>query len=80
MKALERELTKLGARVEVSETDLIIDPPAQIQPARIATYDDHRIAMSFAVAGLAVDGIVIEDPDCVKKTFPDFFERLSLLG
>ncbi len=80
MKALESELTKLGARVEVTETDLIIDPPAQIQPARIATYDDHRIAMSFAVAGLAVDGIVIENPDCVKKTFPDFFTRLGLLG
>ena len=48
--------------------------------ARIATYDDHRIAMSFAVAGLHAPGVVIEDPDCVSKTFPDFFERLEALG
>jgi 3-phosphoshikimate 1-carboxyvinyltransferase len=80
MAALERELEKLGAHVETTKTDLIIDPPERIQPARITTYGDHRMAMSFAIAGLAVDGIVIEDPDCVAKTFPDFFERLSLLS
>ncbi len=80
MAALERELEKLGAHVETTKTDLIIDPPERIKPARITTYGDHRMAMSFAIAGLAVDGIVIEDPDCVAKTFPDFFERLSLLS
>lgn len=80
MAALECELRKLGADVETTETDLIIDPPEVVQPARIATYGDHRMAMSFAVAGLAVDGIVIEDPDCVAKTFPDFFDRLKLLS
>lgn len=80
MAALECELRKLGADVETTKTDLIIDPPEVIQPARIATYGDHRMAMSFAVAGLAVDGIVIEDPDCVAKTFPDFFDRLKLLS
>ncbi len=80
MKALERELAKLGAQVQTTESDLIIDPPERIQPARIATYDDHRIAMSFAVAGLVAEGIVIEDPDCVKKTFPDFFKTLGLLA
>ena len=80
MAALECELEKFGAHVETTETDLIIDPPERIKPARISTYGDHRMAMSFAIAGLAVDGIVIEDPECVAKTFPDFFERLSLLS
>jgi 3-phosphoshikimate 1-carboxyvinyltransferase len=80
MAALKTELEKLGARVETTETDLLIEPPAQITPASIATYDDHRMAMSFAVAGLAVDGIVIQDPDCVRKTFPGFFDELRRLS
>jgi 3-phosphoshikimate 1-carboxyvinyltransferase len=80
MAALKTELTKLGARVETTATDLVIDPPAQVSPARIATYQDHRMAMSFAVAGLAADGIVIEDPECVSKTFPGFFEELKKLS
>jgi 3-phosphoshikimate 1-carboxyvinyltransferase len=79
MEALRTELQRLGATVTVTETDLEIDPPAQVRPARIATYDDHRMAMSFAVAGLRAPGIVIEDPDCVAKTFPHFFERLRQL-
>jgi 3-phosphoshikimate 1-carboxyvinyltransferase len=80
MSALATELGKLGARVEVTESDLVIEPPEQVQPARIVTYDDHRIAMSFAVAGLAAPGIVIENPDCVGKTFPDFFQALEQLA
>jgi 3-phosphoshikimate 1-carboxyvinyltransferase len=43
----------------------------------VHTYDDHRIAMSFALAGLRVAGVRIEDPGCVAKTFPDFFQRLE---
>ncbi len=80
MAALEAELSRLGARVTVSDTDLVIEPPAQVRAARVRTYDDHRMAMSFAVAGLRVPGIVIENPGCVAKTFPDFFERLRALG
>ena len=57
---VEMELEKLGARVTLTETDVRIEPPAKVEPARIATYDDHRMAMSFAVAGLRVPGIVIE--------------------
>jgi len=49
------------------------------QGAEIKCYNDHRIAMSFAAAGLAIDGIVIKDPDCVKKSFPDFWEKLEAL-
>jgi 3-phosphoshikimate 1-carboxyvinyltransferase len=80
MAALKAELEKLGARVETTATDIVIDPPERVTPARIATYDDHRMAMSFAVAGLAVDGIVIQDPECVRKTFPGFFEELRKLS
>ncbi len=80
MQALKTELEKLGARVSLTETDIQIEPPTKVEPARIATYDDHRMAMSFAVAGLRVPGIVIENPDCVGKTFPDFWDRLETLG
>ena len=80
MGALETELTKLGARVRTSATDLVIEPPERITPASIATYDDHRMAMSFAVAGLAVDGIAIQNPECVGKTFPGFFDELRRLS
>ncbi|MEE8556937.1 MAG: 3-phosphoshikimate 1-carboxyvinyltransferase [Myxococcota bacterium] len=78
--ALEKELPKLGARVEVTGSDLRIEPPTRVNPAKITTYDDHRMAMSFALAGLRTPGIVIEDPECVAKTFPDFFERLQALS
>ena len=53
--------------------------PGPPRPARIRTYDDHRMAMSFAIAGLVRPGIVIEDPDCVAKTWPGFFEMLECL-
>jgi 3-phosphoshikimate 1-carboxyvinyltransferase len=79
MDALANELQSLGARVEVTETDLVIEPPDPVRPARIATYDDHRMAMSFAIAGLRAPGIVIENPECVAKTFPGFFESLRQL-
>ncbi len=80
IEALRRELTRLGATVEVSGSDIKIEPPQQIRPARIATYDDHRMAMGFAVAGLVAPGIVIENPGCVSKTFPEFFDRLAELS
>ncbi len=79
MAALQSELEKLGATVTLSEDDIEIQPPDQVRPARIETFEDHRIAMSFAVAGSRVPGMVIENPGCVEKTFPDFFERLESL-
>lgn len=75
--ALATELTRLGAKVDVRDDGLTVTPPAQVTPAEIRTYDDHRMAMSFAVAGLAVDGIVIKDAGCVSKSFPDFFDVLG---
>jgi 3-phosphoshikimate 1-carboxyvinyltransferase len=78
LAALETELTRLGAQVETG-ADWIEIHPGPPRPARIRTYDDHRMAMSFAVAGLARPGIVIEDPECVAKTWPGFFDMLESL-
>ncbi|MBU0617076.1 MAG: hypothetical protein KKI02_05120 [Planctomycetes bacterium] len=59
--------------------DLIITPPRQITAATIETYDDQRMVMSFALAGLAAEGIVIRNVDCVSESFPDLFETLATL-
>ncbi|RMF82168.1 MAG: 3-phosphoshikimate 1-carboxyvinyltransferase [Planctomycetota bacterium] len=80
LAALAAELPKLGAHVELLEDGLIVHPAKTLRPARIATYDDHRMAMSFALAGLRVDGVVIADAECVSKSVPDFFELLDSLG
>ncbi len=79
LAALEAELMRLGARVQMTDQDLTITPPKKITPAVIETYDDHRMVMSFALAGLAAEGIVIKNVDCVSKSFPDFFETLATL-
>jgi 3-phosphoshikimate 1-carboxyvinyltransferase len=78
IRVLATELRRLGASVIDSEDGLEIQPSA-MHPASIETYDDHRIAMSFAIAGLKLPGVTIKDPDCVAKTFPDFFDRLKTL-
>jgi len=76
------ELAKMGAKVQELDDALIIegrDDEAPMHGAEIETYNDHRIAMSFAVAGLAVPGVKILGEDCVAKSFPDFWERFELL-
>jgi 3-phosphoshikimate 1-carboxyvinyltransferase len=78
--ALAAELRKLGATVDEFPDGLVIFPPEKITPARIATYDDHRMAMSFALAGLKAEGVVILDPDCVAKTYPGFWDDLAKLS
>ena len=78
LTAVSNELSKLGAEVEEREDGLTIHP-RPLHGAEIATYDDHRMAMSFAVAGLVVPGVKILDPDCVSKTFPDFFDRFQAM-
>jgi 3-phosphoshikimate 1-carboxyvinyltransferase len=77
--ALAAELRKLGATVEEWPDGLVIFPPEQIPPARIATYDDHRMAMAFALVGLKAKGITILDPGCVSKTYPGFWDDLARL-
>jgi 3-phosphoshikimate 1-carboxyvinyltransferase len=72
------ELRKLGAEVEELSDGLRI-VPRPLRGAEIATYNDHRMAMSLALAGLRVPGIVIQEPRCVEKTYPDFFRDLAAL-
>jgi len=76
--ALANELIRLGAEVETGEDYLVIRP-GDYRGAEIETYDDHRMAMSFAVAGLKIPGIRIKNPTCVEKSFPDFFQRFANL-
>ena len=76
------ELAKMGVRVRELDDALIIegkDPDLPMHGAEINTYNDHRIAMSFAVAGLTVPGVKVLGEECVAKSFPDFWERFALL-
>jgi 3-phosphoshikimate 1-carboxyvinyltransferase len=80
--ALYEGLTNCGADIEMHGDDLLVRPSpltgaGALHGARIRTFDDHRIAMCFAMLGLVVPGIVIEDPACVSKTFPNFFVKLA---
>lgn len=77
LEALGRELPKLGARVVLTADSIEIHPPAKPTGGRIDTYDDHRMAMSFALAGLRASGVVIADAACVSKSFPDYFAALG---
>ena len=66
-------------RVEEHEDGMTIYPCQEFFPARIQTYNDHRMAMAFSLIGLRIPGVSIENPDCVSKTFPNFFETLERL-
>jgi 3-phosphoshikimate 1-carboxyvinyltransferase len=79
LTALQTELRKLGAEATVDGDTLRIDPPREVHPAEIDTYDDHRMAMSFAVVGTRVPGITVRNAECVSKTYPRFFEDLERL-
>ena len=78
IRALATELRRLGARVQEFDDGLEI-APSELRPAAIETYDDHRIAMAFAVIGLKLPGVRINDPGCVAKTYPEFFDDLKRL-
>jgi 3-phosphoshikimate 1-carboxyvinyltransferase len=76
--ALRTELTKCGAKVTEEGDTLTVFPSAdKLHGAEIETYNDHRLAMCFAILGLKVPGIKIKNPACVKKTFPNFFQKLA---
>ncbi len=77
--ALACELRKIGAGVEERPDGLRITP-GKLRGAKIETYNDHRMAMSMALVGLAVPGIVILDPECTAKTYPDFFTDLTRIS
>ncbi len=77
--AMARELRKLGASVMEYADGLLIRPPQALRPASIHTYDDHRMAMCFALTALGGVPVTIEDPDCVGKTYPGFFADFARL-
>jgi len=77
--ALAAELRKLGASVEERADGLRI-VPGPLRGAEIETYNDHRMAMSLAIAGLVIPGVVIRDPGCTAKTYPGFFHDLAALA
>ncbi|MDO9302106.1 MAG: 3-phosphoshikimate 1-carboxyvinyltransferase [Anaerolineales bacterium] len=78
------ELARLGVKVDEYPDGMTIYPtfnlqPSTFQPAAIQTYNDHRMAMAFSLIGLRFDGVTIENPSCVSKTFPNYFEVLDSL-
>ena len=78
LSAVATELAKMGIETIYGESDLVVKGGAP-RGAAIDTYNDHRIAMSFALAGLRTPGLVIKDPDCVQKSFPNFWEVFNEL-
>jgi 3-phosphoshikimate 1-carboxyvinyltransferase len=78
--AVARELRKLGAAVDEGADSIRVTPPAALRPAAIDTYDDHRMAMSFSLAALGGIRVRINDPDCVGKTFPQYFDALASIS
>jgi 3-phosphoshikimate 1-carboxyvinyltransferase len=78
ISAMATELRKVGAIVEEGEDYIRITPPAALTPhAAIDTYDDHRMAMCFSLVSLGGVPVTINDPKCVAKTFPDYFDRFG---
>ena len=77
LSAMATELRKVGAEVVEGRDYLEITPPERIKRATIDTYDDHRMAMCFSLAALGESPITINNPDCVSKTFPDYFLQLK---
>jgi 3-phosphoshikimate 1-carboxyvinyltransferase len=76
--ALRTELTRCGVKVVEQGQSLTVFPSAgRLHGAEIETYEDHRMAMCFAILGLKIPGIKLKNPACVKKTFPDFFQKLA---
>ncbi len=80
LAAMATELRKVGAIVEEGHDYIRIEPPKMIKHASIATYNDHRMAMCFSMLAFAECGVTIEDPDCTRKTFPEYFDVFASLS
>src|SRR5262249_12245353 len=78
INAMTAELRRIGQTV-VEHDDGVTISPGVIRPATIETYDDHRMAMSFAVTGLVAPGITVANPACTAKTYPRFFTDMAAL-
>jgi 3-phosphoshikimate 1-carboxyvinyltransferase len=77
LAAMAAELRKVGAGIEEGPDWLTVAPPARFESATISTYDDHRMAMCFSLAALGGIPVTIDDPGCVRKTFPGYFAALA---
>ena len=71
------ELKRLGVKVEEGDDWMKIYPAKTLKAAQVKTYDDHRIAMAFSLLGLIAEGISVEEPECVSKSFPDFWKEMQ---
>ncbi len=80
LAVLHRNLKSIGAQTEITNDSITIHPAETYQGAEIDPDNDHRIAMCFSIAGLQIPGIKIRNPECVNKSFPDFFEKLNEIG
>jgi 3-phosphoshikimate 1-carboxyvinyltransferase len=82
LAALAAELAKLGVAVTELPDGLVVGGagPARLGPARLATHGDHRLAMALAAVAARVPGVVVEDPGCVAKTYPGFWDDLAAAG
>ena len=80
LRAMRRELSKIGATVIEGEDFIEVTPPKTWQSASIETYQDHRMAMCFSLVSLGTQGVSILEPQCVGKTCPDYFEIWSQLS
>jgi len=80
VKAVQKELAKMNIKTESPDEDTLIIHGGNPKPATIETYNDHRMAMSFAVAGAKLNGMKINNPEVVKKTFPEFWNSLREVG
>ena len=74
--AIERNLGKMKVPCDVGEDGFTVYP-SQPQPASVESFDDHRVAMAFALTGLRAEGIAIENPSCCRKTFENYFDVLG---
>lgn len=79
IRGIVTELRRMGISCEEREDGLTIHPGA-VRPTVVSTYDDHRMAMAFALTGCRAEGIVIDNPECCKKTFENYFDILTNLG
>jgi 3-phosphoshikimate 1-carboxyvinyltransferase len=77
LSAMATELRKLGALIEEGEDYLRVTPPIVLDRATIDTYDDHRMAMCFSLAAFGPHALMINDPNCVAKTFPTYFSEFA---
>ena len=80
IRAVATELRRLGAKVDEEPGGLVVQGGASLHAGRIDTHHDHRIAMAFAAIGAVVPGVEIQEPGCVAKTYPRFWDDIARLG